>query len=268
MKRRPNSKFLKVLEKTFRVLEAMARAESGVRVSELSRGLNQPKATVFRILFTLQELGYARQDPVTRAYHLADYAAWLTHDEVRETLRRAARPFMERLLARFEQTVNLAILDREQVFYIDILEGLRSIRMAATVNTYAPVHSTGVGKSMLAFLHPTEAERMLAKRSLTKLTPRTITSSQAMLKHLKRVREQGCAIDNEETETGARCVAAPIFNSQAVPIAAISISGPVSHIKGEALDRMARALVAATQRVSAQIGFTNRNSQKARNPAD
>jgi len=85
---------------------------------------------------------------------------------------------------------------------------------------------------------------------------------------LKRVREQGCAIDNEETETGARCVAAPIFNSQAVPIAAISISGPVSHIKGEALDRMARALVAATQRVSAQIGFTNRNSQKARNPAD
>ena len=73
---------------------------------------------------------------------------------------------MEKLLSRFEQTVNLAIMDKDQVFYTEILEGLRSIRMAATVNTYGPIYATGVGKSMLAFLDPLEAEEILKKRSL------------------------------------------------------------------------------------------------------
>jgi IclR family acetate operon transcriptional repressor len=162
---------------------------------------------------------------------------------------------MEKLLARFEQTVNLAVLDREQVLYTEILEGLRSIRMAANVNTYAPVHATGVGKSMLAFLHPIEAEEILKKRSRPKLTPKTITSVQAHLKAFKRIREQGYAVDNEETEKGARCVAAPIFNSQGRPIAALSISGPVSHMTGNTMGRVGQTLIEATGRISAQLGF-------------
>jgi DNA-binding IclR family transcriptional regulator len=252
---RGTSNFLRPLESAFRVLQIMARSEGGVRVSELARTLHLPKATVFRILFTLQEIGYARKDPISRAYVSVHAAAWLNHDEGRETLRRVARPYMEKLLARFEQTVNLAVLDREQVLYTEILEGLRSIRMAANVNTYAPVHSTGVGKSMLAFLHPIEAEEILKKRSRSKLTPKTITSVPAHLKAFKRIREQGFAIDNEETETGARCVAAPIFNSQGRPIGAMSVSGPVSHMTGNAVAQIAQALIEATRRVSGQLGF-------------
>src|SRR5215472_2690481 len=191
-----NPSYLKVVAKTFRVIKTLSQAKSGIPLSELARRVEQPKATVFRILFTLKQLGYIEQDPSSETYKLSPERNWQTQNEVRETLKAIARPHMERILARFEQTVCLGMLDQNQVLYIDILEGLRSIRMAATVNTYAPVHSTGVGKSMLAFLHPTEAERMLAKRPLTKLTPKTITSAQALMRHLKRVREQGCAIDN------------------------------------------------------------------------
>jgi IclR family KDG regulon transcriptional repressor len=253
---RQTSNFLRALESAFRVLEIMARTEGGVHVSELARTLQLPKATVFRILFTLQEIGYARKDPVTRSYLSVRGAAWVNHDEGREILRRVSRSYMEKMLSRFEQTVNLAVLDRGQVLYTEILEGLRSIRMAANVNTYAPVHATGVGKSMLAFLHPMEAEEMLKKRSLPKLTPKTITSTRAQLKAFKRIREQGYAIDNEEAETGARCVAAPIFNSQGRPVAAMSVSGPVSYMTGTVVGQIAQTLVDATRKISGQLGFS------------
>src|ERR1700716_2711624 len=112
---RGTSNFLRALESAFRVLEVMARTEGGVRISELARTLQLPKATVFRILFTLQEIGYARKDPVNRAYVSVHGPTWLNHDQGRETLRKVSRPYMEKLLTRFEQTVNLAVLDREQV---------------------------------------------------------------------------------------------------------------------------------------------------------
>src|ERR1700730_9400238 len=186
-----STNFLKVVEKVFRVLETLARSEDGIRVSELSRILEQPKATVYRILFTLQKLGYVRQDADTMAYLSTAHAGWLTRDRANETLRQIARSRMERLLARFEQTVNLAIFDRDRVFYIEILEGLRSIRMAATPMTYAPMHSTAVGKSILAFLHPLEAQQILKRRPLEKHTSKTIVSERMILAHLKQVREQG-----------------------------------------------------------------------------
>jgi len=252
---RETSNFLRALESAFRVLEIMARSESGVHVSEVARTLQLPKATVFRILFTLQEIGYARKDPSTRAYVTVRGAAWVNHAEGRETLRRVARPYMEKVLSRFEQTVNLAVLDRGQVLYTEILEGLRSIRMSANVNTYAPVHATGVGKSMLAFLHPVEAEEILKKKPLAKLTPKTITSIRAQLKTFKRIREQGYAIDNEEAETGARCVAAPIFNSQGRPTAALSVSAPVNYMTASVVAQVSQTLADATRKISGQLGF-------------
>jgi DNA-binding IclR family transcriptional regulator len=252
---RKTSKFLRALESAFRILELMSRNEKGVRVTELSKSLDLPKATVFRILFTLQQLGYARKDPATRAYVMVSSVAWLNHDEGRETLRRVARPYMEKMLARFEQTVNLAVIDRDQVLYTEILEGLRSIRMAATVNTYGPIYATGVGKSMLAFLHPMEAEEILKRKARPKLTSKTITSVPALLKACRRIREQGYAIDNEEAEKGARCVAAPIFNAQGRPIAAISVSGPVSHMSGATVTQVGHMLQDATRKISAQLGF-------------
>ena len=250
------SNFLRSLQSAFRVIEIMARAEGGVRVSDVARTLQLPKATVFRILFTLQEIGYARRDPVSRAYLLVNSTSVLNHDEARETMRRVSRPYMEKLLTRFEQTVNLAVLEREQVLYTEMLEGLRSIRMAANINTYAPVHATALGRVMLAFLHPLEAEEILRKRARPKLTSKTVTSVRAHLKSFRRIREQGFAIDNEETERGARCIAAPIFNSQGRPVGGMSISGPVSHITRTITSQVAQALQDATRQISSQLGFS------------
>src|SRR5215831_6894930 len=161
-----NPSYLKVVAKTFRVIETLSQAKSGLPLSELARHVKQPKATVFRILFTLKQLGYVEQDSSDETYKLSPQRNWQTQNELRETLKAIARPHMERILARFEQTVCLGMLDQYQILYIEILEGLRSIRMAATVNAYAPVHSTSLGKSILAFLEPPEAEAILRRKPL------------------------------------------------------------------------------------------------------
>lgn len=249
--------FLKVVAKTFYIIRELANAKTGAGITELSRKLGQPKATVFRILFTLQELGYVRKDAATGAYALTEEFRVLRGDEVRQTLRRAARPFLERLLGKFEQTVNLAVLDRSQALYLEILEGLRSIRMAANVNTYAPIHSTALGKAILAFLAPAEAKEILSGRPLAKLTPKTITSVPILLEHLAEVRRRGYAVDNEENELGARCVAAPVFAYHGRPLGAISVSGPVSHMRHAHISEIAQTVRESCRKVSERMGFAN-----------
>ena len=247
--------FLKVVAKTFRVIDVIAQHPEGIQLGELARQCDrQPKATVFRILHTLKELGYVQQEEKSAAYQLTHQITWLGRSESRETLKRAVRPYLERLRAQFEQTVALAVLDRDQLLYIEILDGLRSIRMNATVNTYAPLHCTSLGKAILSRLFPEELARILSLRPLAKLTPNTITSIAHLERHLAEVRSQGYAVDNEETEEGARCVGAAICGYQGRPLAAISVSGPLSFLPAERIPEVAREVKKAARSIPEWIG--------------
>lgn len=255
MDTRSHAKPLKVVEKTFHVIEVMSRSESSLPLTEIARKVGQPKATVFRILFTLKEMGYVEQDAATQAYRLTERLSRQSQGEEISALKSVARPYLEKLLALFEQTVCLAVLDRRQVYYIDIVEGLRSIRMAAAAGTYAPPHCTSLGKSILAFLDREEVLRLLSRDPLVMLTEKTIASVPLLMKALQQVRQKGFAIDDEETEIGARCVGVPIFNSQGKPFAAMSVSGPTSHIRGNRIPQVAQALKEASKRISERLGL-------------
>jgi DNA-binding IclR family transcriptional regulator len=246
---------LKVVVKTFRVIEVVAQHSDGIQLGELARKCEKaPKATVFRILHTLKALGYVQQDEVSGAYRLTHELAWLGRSETRDTLKRAARPHLERLRAQFEQTVGLAVLDHDQLLYIEILEGLRSVRMNATVNTYAPLHCTSLGKAILSKLDAEELARVLGRKPLPKLTSKTITSIAQLEKHLAEVRSQGHAVDDEETEQGARCVGAVICGRQGKPVGAISVSGPLSSIPLDRVPVISREVKKACKAISELLG--------------
>lgn len=249
-----NRGFLKVVAKTLRLMETMDTTGNELRLTDLSKSLKMPKATVFRILFTLETLGYARQDQRTGKYRLTEKAGWLRRDRSWDSLRGVARPFMERLLSRFEQTVNLGVLDRGQILYIEILEGLRSIRMMATVNTYAPLHCTALGKSILAYLAAEDVLDVLKKRQLRRFTANTIVSLPCLVQHLKKIHLRGYAVDNEEKERGARCVAAPILNPRGKAVAGLSISGPISHICRSNIKGIAEAVIECCVQISERTG--------------
>lgn len=255
MEQTANRGFLKVVAKTLRIMEAMGSSGTESRLTDLSKSLKMPKATVFRILFTLESLGYVQQDQSTGMYRLTEKAGWFHRDQSWDTLRSVARPFMERLLSRFEQTVNLGVLDRDQVLYVEILEGLRSIRMLATVNTYAPLHCTAMGKSMLAYLAPEEVAEAIKRRPLRRFTANTIVSVPRLVHHLKKVHLRGYAVDNEEVERGARCVAVAILNPDGKPMAAISVSGPISHIQRSTVKEIAEAVMDCCAQISERMGF-------------
>jgi DNA-binding IclR family transcriptional regulator len=109
--------------------------------------------------------------------------------------------------------------------------------------TYATMHSTAVGKSILAFLHPSEALQNLKNTLLRKHSSKTVASERMILAQTgPGVRARGCAIDDEETEIGARCIAAPIFNGHGRPVAAIIISGPVNYMRAKMCLKMAKSL--------------------------
>jgi DNA-binding IclR family transcriptional regulator len=252
----PNIGFIKVIPKTLRLIEAMAERKSAYPLSDLARALGQPKTSVFRILATLKQEGYVQQVPGTDAYELTERVALWNRNKAEDTLRHAARPFLGRLLARFEQTVNLAVFDSGQIRYIEILEGLRSIRATPTIDTMAPFHCTALGKSVLAFLPSDEARRKLESNvPLPKYTAHTITSLRVLNQELSQIRKQGFALDNEETEEGAQCVAAPILGPKGEPLAAISISGPVSMLHGNVLQEIAQALRQCARAIASQLGY-------------
>src|SRR2546422_9166824 len=124
-----------------------------------------------------------------------------------------ALPHMERLLEKFEETVNLGVWRDGEVLYLVMLESPHAFRMTARVGARSPVHSTALGKAIAAYLPEDEVGTVLRARRFPALTSRTITSPAAWRRELTRIRVRGMAEDNGETEPEASCIAAPIFDA-------------------------------------------------------
>jgi IclR family acetate operon transcriptional repressor len=239
--------------KALDVLEAFRDSEE-LTLTEISQRVGLNVSRTFRLLHTLAERGYVERSSDGGRYLLGvklfERAACL-----RKGLRQTALPFMNQLLLKFNETVNLGIPDKEEILYIEILESSHPFRMAAAVGTRSPFHSTALGKAIMAHLSEDQLKALLTPKRLVKLTERTITDPKELNESLQVVYQEGYAIDDEETEPGAACIGAPIFDGTGKPVAAMSISGPVNRILGERKEGIAAALIQACGEVSKRLGF-------------
>ena len=165
-----------------------------------------------------------------------------------------ARPFLRTLMEKTGETVHLAILDHDSILYIITHESKQALRMGSKVGTRAPVHSTAVGKALLAFQPDHEIERIVA-RGLPQSTPKTIVEAKALRRELAAVRSRNYAMDDEESEIGLRAIAAPIRVYTGNVVAAISIAGPVQRMAKKALLGWVRELLEAADAVSQRLGW-------------
>ncbi len=251
----PTNNYIAVLEKAVRVLEAF-HGEREVALGELAARTRQVKSSVFRILFTLERLGYVeklnggRYSVTSRLGHLAG--------ELRPAfdLSSLAAPFMAELVQRFQETVNLGILDGGEVLYIHVIECSHAFRLAAHAGMRGPVHSAALGKCLLCRLPRPEVEAILKTHPLEALTPRTIREPAAFHHELEKVRARGYAIDNEEDSRGARCIGAPILDPEGSVRAAISLSGPAARVKPARDAEIAKAVMETCKRISTLLGYT------------
>jgi IclR family acetate operon transcriptional repressor len=157
---------------------------------------------------------------------------------------------MQKLHDRFNETVNLGVLNRGDVLYLDILETSRPFRMMATIGCRMPALRTAMGKAILARLAADQAGSQ-GLAVAPKLTP---IRREALQRELDRTCRHGFAIDNEENEPGVACISAAILDAVGVPIAAISVSGPAYRILA-GKKTLAQAIMAACQEISRNLGY-------------
>lgn len=243
-----------VLAKAFDLLEAL-EGDGQPTLTELSARAGIPKATALRILANLEHRNYVQRD-AHGCYRLGLRFLQLgARVSAGIDPRTAARPTMEVLRDACGETVNLALPAERGIVYIEIMESAHGLRMAATVGMRDAYHSSALGKAILAQLPGDRVDGVLGPGQLARKTPRTIVARDLLLAELERVRHAGYALDDEENELGARCVAAPIFDHRGGCVAAISVSGPASRLTSERAPVIAERVIAAAGEISAHLGY-------------
>jgi DNA-binding IclR family transcriptional regulator len=264
-KSKPNN-LVQTIERTSLILDILGQSAQGISIRELSARIKLPKGTTHRLLSSLSYFGYVRQDSKTRNYFLGLKLVELGNLLLSQLdLRKEAEPFLRDLAERTKETVHMVFLDRGEIVYIDKVEldhNPGGLRMASRVGLRNPAHSSAVGKVLLSHLSEEELNGLIKEKGLPKRTENTITDPIQLKEHLKAVRIQGCAVDDEENERGIRCVAAPIFNETGRAVAAISISGPAFRITKKVVqETLKKEVMETASKISERLGFIKNKSK-------
>jgi len=250
---------IKVLDKSFSVLDLLLKKGSAMNMTELAKKLGFYPSTIHRILDTLRHWGYVEQDSHTQKYRLGLKALELGMAKLHQMdLVREATPCLKELVNQCNETVHLGALNGGEVLYLAKEESSQTIRMISYVGKRAPLHCTSLGKVLLAYLSAEERKKILGEKVLPRLTANTITDKMELEKELGKVREQGFALDREENEKDVRCVAAPIRNYLGEVIAAISISSPIFRLDKSIQNNLKEALIETSKKISKRLGYNER----------
>src|ERR1700756_2667039 len=249
-----------VISKVLRILETLQGASSGLTLKAVCDLTGINKSTAHRFLKHLQREGYLICTEAG-AYLIGPRLAQMsTRGNLSATLQAVARPILWNLWKSTQETVNLAVLDQGTVLYVDVIESPHEFRLASRVGTRRSVHVTALGKALAAFLPAELRESLLGSIAFQPATPRTIGNLVQFRQELEKIRRQGYAVDDEEAVQGARCVSAPILNSDGEPIAAVSVSGPVTRVSPNQVAALAGAVTSAARAISVAMGFSQRDS--------
>lgn len=218
----------RTLSRGLDVLEALARGdEHGLGPSAIGQRVALDKATVMRLLRTLVEAGYVTQDEKTRRYRLTGKILWLAHCvTARLDLRSVARPHLTALRDELGETVHLGVMEDLRVVYVDKLEAENSIQLVSAIGQAMPLHSTSLGKAMLAALPDEEREGKYVRMDFLPRTDRTIPDLATFREEIRRTQRRGYSTDDRENEPFGACVGAAIVGADGRPVGAISIAGP------------------------------------------
>lgn len=247
---------VKSVDKALLLLEVVSEYPDGIAITELANEVGMYKSTVHRLLGTMMRRGYIEQDPVSGKYKLGYTVLDLGMKLLSSIdLRREAMPALQELALASGEVVHLALLDRGSVVYVEKVESPNTIRMHSRVGTRVPVHATGLGKAILAFLPKREVQDIVRRYGLPRLTPHTITDPDAFWASLEETRSTGFAFDVEEHQEGVCCVAAPIFAHDGRVMAAVSVSGPALRMTRERMVELVPLVKRAGERISERLGY-------------
>lgn len=218
---------INVLVKAFNVIEVMAELREPAPLRDIAAASDLPKGTLFRILQTLVTLGYAGQNPENSHYHLTGRLAYLGRNAGHEELKQLVAPHMRQLSERFNETVNLGILEGTQVCYLSVLEARRNLSWKVETGSHDVYYATALGRAIVAHMPPAQRDALLEQTRLQARTAHTVATLDALRAIIDDVAARGVAIDREENDHGVICIGHPVFLDDKV-VAAISLSIPAT----------------------------------------
>jgi len=243
------------VDRTLDVLESLATRRGATGISELSQLVGLHVSTVHRLLATLVDRGYVRQDPDSSRYHLGSRIFTLASEaDLHLDLRLVARPYLERMMRNSGETANLVTASEREVVYLDQVASMHLVKMFTSPGMRAPLYCTGTGKVMLAFRDAEFAEPVLAG-PMRRYTARTLVTRSALETELATIRKQGYSVDNAEMGDGVRCLAVPVFDRRRDCVGAMSVSGPTTRMTPERVEKLAPVARAIAEDLSRQLGF-------------
>ncbi len=231
MSRETTGSGVQSIDRAVLLLELLGDAGGSMRLAELVTATGLPLPTVHRLIRSLTDNGYVRQE-ASRRYALGPRLIRLGEASSRG-LGSVAMPHLTALASQIGETANMAVLDGDEVLYVAQVPSAHSMRMFTEVGRRVAAHSTGVGKALLSLLPDPLVSQLLHRTGMASRTPETITDPELMLRELADIRRQGWAVDRAEQEIGVWCVAAPLVDAPAR--VAISVSGPSGRISAERL---------------------------------
>lgn len=216
---------IQAVERALKILDLFNEHEKELKITEISQRMALHKSTVHSLLKTLKKHHYIEQNHENGKYRLA-LKFFERGNIVNQNieLKSVAKDHLVELSNKTGNTVHLVILDGQEIIYIDKVESSSAAILYSRIGRKALIHSSGVGKAIMAFQSPDEINDILKDYVFVRQTGNTIINKESLIKEFEKIREQGYAIDNEENEPGVFCIAFPIKNKNNQVVAAISIS--------------------------------------------
>ena len=243
-------------EKALMILELLASSRSPMRLRDISDTLSINNSTALRFLNSLQQCGYVAQEAESQRYfptfklcHLANQISSRTE------LQTITHPHLIRLSEEFQESLCVSIEQNQSMVYIDVASGPgRALMSLQKIGNTVPMHCTGNGKLLLSEYTEEQLDDYIRNKGLPAFTEHTITTKEALLVELEKIRKSGVAIDNEEIEIGVRCIAFPIRDYTGSIIAGVNVTGPVSRMTDSTLQKFSSKLNLAAKQISEFLG--------------
>lgn len=247
---------VKAVDRTISLLETLADVgQDGAKLADLARATDLSEATTLRYLASLSEGGFIQHDEQERVYRLGLGLVVLVDRALRSgDVRAIALPHMKQLRDEYGETVNLAALLGHRAVLIEVMEGMRPIRLGARVGESDPLHASALGKALLSFSPELRREQLIETIEFERFNENTLVTREALEADVARTRTRGYSIDAEETTVGLRCAAAPIMARDGNLVAAISLSALTAYWTVEAMEGMGEHVASCARAISAAMG--------------
>ena len=250
---------VRALERALDILDAFDIATPELTISKLAERTGLPKSTLIRLVSILVERRYLERSSESESVRIGVRAFEVGSIYIQSTsLEAEARPILARLAEKTGQTANLGILDGRDVVHLAVVAPDRPLRYWATIGKREEAHYTGLGKVLMAALDEDELAHFLSAGPFVRKTAKTLVDPVELRAEVERTRERGYGFDDEESNLGIFCIAAPIFNHHGTVAAAISISGGKAEFTDQSMPNYVDAVRRAADDISRRLGGSSR----------